>query len=271
MPIIGWDCPICKHQVPLDHYETTECGLAIHPDYAAAVLHSDDDYYGTGMLTVTGGLGCPRSRALENDTDVYVNPTDYNAMVLGTAWDGAMQRYAPPLQAKVRLEGVIDRVRRIGDHLVIEDWKHSNNFQQKWAKKEMEEAKKEGKPPVKMEYRIQTAIYAELFAQQFGERPTRGIIWNHYSGAAQYGPASVLLPLAYDLPSLAECLAHKPYGGDYTVLEIYKQAAGYIATDVKAPFELPLVGKTMSFGSKSYCDYCQVQKACMAADSGAPF
>jgi hypothetical protein len=171
----------------------------------------------------------------------------------------------------MEINGEIDRVRRIGDHLVIEDWKHSNNFQQKWVKKEMEEAAKEGKPPVKMEYRIQTAIYAELFAQMFDERPTRGIIWNHYSGAAQYGPASVLLPLAYDLPDLATCLAYKPYGGDYTVLDIYRQAAAYRAADVKDAFALPLVGKTMSFGSKSYCDYCQVQKACMAAAGGAPF
>jgi hypothetical protein len=290
MPIIGWDCPICKHQVPLDHYDTTGCGLAIHPDYAMAVLHSNDDYYGKDLLTVTAGLGCPRSRAIEYDTPVYVNPTDYNALLIGKAWDNHLEKYAPPLQTKIRLDGTIeglsisgeiDRVRKVGEFLTIEDHKHSGNFQQKWVKKERDEAAKEGKSPVKMEYRIQTAIYAELFAQQFGERPTRGIIWNHYSGAAQYGPEGVLLPIAYDLPDLATCLAHKPYGGEFTVLELYRQAAGYHAApakvsinggvDVAAAFALPLAGASMSFGAKTMCDYCQVQKACMAAATGAPF
>lgn len=285
--IIGFACPVCLHQVPLDHYETSNCGLAIHPDYAAAVLHSNDDYYGRDLTTVTAGLGCPRSRAIEYDTDVFVNPLDYNAIITGSAWDTLMEKHGLPGSTKMRVEGdiagihlsgEIDRVRRLNDMLIIDDHKNSNNNAQRFLKKEVEAG-----TAVKMEYRIQTSIYAELYEQTFDVRPTHGMIWNHYAGASS-NYNKVLIPLLYETIPLSECLSHKPYGGEFTVLELYKQAEAYhkkgtsaemregsTSTSKMLPADLPLAGASMNFGQQTMCDYCQVKKACMTLAGGAPF
>lgn len=274
MPIIGFNCPVCKRPVALDHYAVTDCGLKIPADYATAILHDQDDRYVTDEVTVTAGLGCPRSRAIERDIEVLVDPLSYNALLIGRAWDQLMEKHAPEGTAKIELEGIIegihifgeiDRVAVYGDKVLIIDHKHSNNFAQKFAKKE----------GVKLEHKVQTSLYAELYAQQFPgkPRPTHGLIFNHYSGAT----AEPLTPFIYDLMTVAECLAHKPYGGDFTVLELYQQAERYFAwkkgtgalrCDV---FELPLAGVSMKFGAKSMCDYCAVRAPCMEAAGGAPF
>lgn len=270
MPIIGWYCNKCRSNVPLDHFEKTACGLVVHPDYAAAVLHGDADYYGAGLVTVTGGIGCVRSRAIERDKNVVVNPLDYNALILGAAWDAAMQKHAPPEAAKIRvsgtiegikIEGEIDRVRRCGGELLIEDHKHSNNFQYKYLAEE-------DKP--RAEYVVQTSIYAELYHQTFGERPTKGAIWYHFSGGNSHNrPPS--MPKIYGLMSLTDCLNHQPYGGDFTVSQLFHHAAAYYQTKLLDAFDLPLAGETMKFGTKVYCDYCQVRDVCFTAAKGAPF
>lgn len=274
MAIVGWNCPGCKRPVPLDHFEKTVCGTKVHPDYAAAALHSDDDYYAKEVVSVTGGLGCPRSRAIERaDTPVYVNPLEYNALLIGQAWDKLLERYAEPGDCKIKVEGElvgvkvvgeIDRVRRVIDgdqtYLVVEDHKHGNNFARKFVVQE----------GVKLEHKVQLSIYAYLYGQQFGEKPTHGLVWNHYSGAVTSDPTSVLLPFVFLVMDITECLNTKPFNGDYTVAELYRQAAE--ASDGEVTWqELPLVGKTMSFGSKSYCDYCQVRAVCFSEDQGAPF
>lgn len=271
MPIVGWDCPVCKARVPLDHYATTACGLAIHPDYAQAILDDRaEPHHSEGIVTVTMGLTCPRSRALENaeDAQLYVNPLDYNALLIGQAWDKFITGEKLVLVgtiAGIPMAGEVDRVRRLGTDLLIEDWKHSNNFQQRFLKKDVDEGR-----AIKTEYRIQTSIYAELYSQMNGERPNKGMVWNHYSGAP--GPSNrVLWPLIYDTIPLDEALAYKPYGGDYTVLELYQQAAQLYADEPVKWSDLPLVGETMSFGPKSYCDYCQVRTKCFEEAKGAPF
>ena len=269
--IVGWYCKACRSNVALDHFETTACGLVVHPDYAAAVLHSDADYYGAGLVTVTGGIGCVRSRAIEKDKPVVVNPLDYNALVTGAAWDAALEKHAPDGTTKirvaglidgVRVEGEIDRVRRVGDDLLIEDHKHTNNFQYKWLAEEA---------GPRVEYIVQTSIYAELYHQTFGERPTKGAIWYHFSGGNSSRNPPVM-PKVYKLMDLTDCLDHQPYGGNYTVRELYHQAADYYQGSRKLDaFDLPLVGESMAFGSKKYCDYCQVRDACFTAAYKAPF
>jgi hypothetical protein len=271
MSIVGWYCKKCRSNVPLDHFATTTCGLVVHPDYVAAVLNSDTDYYGAGLVTVTGGLGCARARAIERDKDVYVNPLDYNPLILGTAWDLMMRAYAPAEAVKIRvtgvvegitIEGEIDRVRWIGNDLYIEDHKHSNNFRYQYVVKE----------GPRVEYVIQTSVYAELYHQTYGVRPTKGAIWYSFSGAGDDVNKPPLVPKAYSLISLSDCLDHHPYDGDYTVRELYRQAADYYQSSVKVDaFELPLAGETMKFGSKSYCDYCEVREVCFTQAKGAPF
>lgn len=275
MPIIGWKCIHCNREVPLDHFQTSDCGLKLHPDYANAVLHSNDDYYGRNTLTVTDGLSCPRSRALEYDTDVVVNPLDYNPLLTGSAWDTMMEKYAAQDSAKIHLkgeiaglvvEGEVDRIRRVSKRLIIEDHKHANQYQLRWLKKDIEEGK-----PVKQEYRIQIRLYAELYRQQFGETPTEGILWTHFSGPhSSYSP--VLFPIAFQFADLTleQCLEHRPYGGGLTVLEILQMADAYHQGKLK-PAELPLTGQLMNFGTKSMCDYCQVRDACLTLHQGAAF
>lgn len=232
------------------------------------VLHSDDEYYGAGLVTATGGLGCVRSRAIERDKDVVVNPLDYNALILGSAWDAALQRHAPKELAKVKvlgeIEGIkvageIDRVRRVNGVLHIEDHKHSNNFQYKYLADE----------GPRIEYVIQTSVYAELYEQTYSERPAKGIVWYNFSGGNSWKPP--LMPKVYDFMPLSDCLDHRPYSGSYTVRELYQQAAEYYQGQAIDAFDLPLAGETMSFSSKTYCDYCQVRETCFRQAHGAPF
>ncbi len=272
MPIVGWACPACNKRVPLDHYATSPCGLAIHPSYANALLRDRAEPHHTVGTTVTSGLGCPRSRALENDADaeLWVNPLDYNALLIGQAWDRFVVGNKLVVQGEIegiKIAGELDDVSIIDGQLTISDWKHSNNNAQRFLKKEIAEGKGAA---VKYEYRIQTSIYAELYRQQEGVQPTRGMVWNHYSGAAS-SSNTVLIPLLYDLIPLADCLAYRPYGGDYTVLELYAQTAQLYGEEPVKWSELPLVGETMAFGAKSYCDYCQVRDKCFEQAKGAPF
>jgi hypothetical protein len=271
MSITGWACPNCKQNVPLDHFDETFCGAVVHPDYARAVSGMDDAHYISGVVEVTDGWSCPRSRAIEDDAkDVYVNPLAYNSLLIGRAWDGYIERHAPEELRKIHVvgelagievHGEIDRLRWVKSkdghtYLLVEDWKHGNNFAQKYAAKE----------GVKPEHILQASIYAELYAQMGNERPTHGAIWNHYSGAKP----DPLLPFVFLLWDPLTCLNYKPFRGNFTVAELYHQSAEHHAAKVSWS-SLPLVGETMSFGDKSYCDYCQVRSTCFTEAKGAPF
>lgn len=272
MPITAWNCPHCKRDTPLTHFSDTPCGLVVHPDYAEAVLHGNDDYYGLDKVTVTSALGCPRSRAIEEQCEVTVNPLDYNALLIGTAWDLHLAAFAPDGDKKVQVHGVIagldvwgeiDRVRKIGGYLTIEDHKHGNNYQYKYVTEP------------KAENVIQLSLYAELYAQVYRQRPTHGSLWYHFSGANKKDMPP-LKSFTFLLWALEDCLAFKPFDGDYTVEQLLKQVALYQAgkTDKGvrlSALELPLAGETMHFGTKDYCDYCQVREICFRAAKGAAF
>lgn len=286
MPIRGWACPYCNDkQAALDHYATTECGLHIHPAYAAAILYDEaTDPHGKAM-SVTDGLGCPRHAAIENQEGVYINPLEYNALLIGRGWDSVVgnpsfQSDSPTfLRTKVQLHGTIagmeitgelDNVRRLGNRLILSDWKHSNNLRAFWIAKE-------GGPS--LEYKVQTSIYAELYRQMFDEMPTDGEVVYHFSGAGQaYTGGELkskfssppLMPFQYPIIPIADCLNFQPYGGSYTVRQLYEMAQP-VYVETKDWKLLPLVGQTMSFGTKAYCEYCAVKDVCFTADRGAPF
>lgn len=298
MTIAGWACPYCNNkQAPLDHYATTDCGLKLHPAFAAAVLYDEaNDPHGEAM-SVTDGLGCPRLRAIENQADVYVDPLAYNAMMGGRAWDLVVGRpdttnyrvdksgliqFWTKVQVKgtiagMEVTGEIDNVRRLKDKLILSDWKHSNNLRAYWISRD-------GGPSA--EYKIQTSIYAELYRQMYNEMPTHGEVVYHFSGSG--GPyaggelkskfsSPALMPFQYAIWPIEECLAYKPYGGQYTVRELYEMAQTVYGPVPERQLaakdwrELPLVGQTMSFGSKEYCDYCQARDLCFTQARGAPF
>lgn len=245
MPITAWLCPQCNRTVPLDHFETSACGLSLcHPDFAAAVL-ADRAAQPAGIIRVTQGTGCPRAAAIMESEPVAVNPLEMNAQLTGTAFHALMARSSIG-QAEVEVSGVIegiplvghvDSIRRPGQiahcepevtvseaggsvrtserpshpggSLVIEDHKHGGDFSRKYAE-------------LKPEYMVQLSIYGELYTQTFGERPARGIIWRHFTSS----PPFVVFDFA--LWSAERALDHRPYDGDFTVRELYGQMQRFL-------------------------------------------
>src|SRR5262245_37125944 len=109
MPIAGWICAGCSgRRVDLNHFETTQCGATVcHPDYIAAVLASN--WKPRPGIHVSSGLGCPRSTAIEQSEQYYVNPLDLNAMETGTAWHAHVEKHTTePANAEVEVKGIID-------------------------------------------------------------------------------------------------------------------------------------------------------------------
>lgn len=263
MPITAWNCPECKRTVPLDHYESGgACSLVVHPDYTAAVLADRLKQADKPWPSVTMGLGCVRAQAIQRDEDVAIDPLEVNAMLTGTAWHALMDGRTADHEVVVSgqlgglaVSGQIDRIRRLADgRLVVEDWKHANDFSRKYA------------TTAKPEHVVQVSLYAELYGQTFGEKPTTGIIWQHYTSSPG------LVPRAVELWPVERCLAHRPYESEWTVGELLRMADEY-ANECAPPkwADLPLVGQSIKFGTKTACDYCAVRAVCTTAALGAPF
>lgn len=268
MPITAWQCPSCCRPVPLDHFATTECGHHVHPDYANAVLLREREYHeGAHGVRVHDGLGCPRKHAIERTESYAADPLSYNAVERGNAWHDFMQKYsADPQMAEVEVVGVIagvnvggriDRLRGVIVEgrivsAIVEDWKTSSDFREKYVKKD----------GISPEYQVQGSLYAELVEQSFRWRPTWGRIWYKFSRS--------ILPLEYDLWPLDQALAHHPHGGEYSVVELLRQAELFV-TGMWDWKQLPLAGETQRFGDKTLCDYCSVRAVCWTQAKGAPF
>ena len=270
MPIIGWFCPSCCRPVPFDHFEGTACG-GVHPDYAAAMLtdirEHEEKREGReeGLIGVSYGIGCPRSKAIASTIDIYVNPLEWNSMMTGKAWHSVMERGCNnPELAEVevkgeiegfKLTGFIDRIRMTETGRVIEDWKHTNDYARKGIA-----SLTEPKP----EHMVQLSIYAELHKQQFNLPVDNAIVWYHFSSGTP-----PMIPLRSSVWPIEKCLDFHPFGGDWSVRELYQQMAASIAG--KDWRELPLVGESQLFGTKNHCDYCDVRMVCWEDSRGAPF
>ena len=70
--------------------------------------------------------------------------------------------------------------------------------------------------------------------------------------------------------SMEEILSYKPTGGLTTVLEHLHRMQGWVdgLIDWKT---MELTGKDQSYGAKSACDYCSLQRDCHTQATGAPF
>lgn len=260
MPIAKWYCSACRADVPLDHFETTECGERVHPDYCAAILGDRDSQHVKGAVRVTHGLGCPRRAVIEHTEDYAVDPLELNAMLTGTAWHEMMERYGDGEAVEQGVAGTLAGVQVAGksDRIsggVVEDWKHISDDRIRYIENE-----------AKPEHRAQLSIYAELAAQSGRERPTRGVIWYHTSKAGD----KALIPRKVELMPIDEALALRPYDGAHTVAELYAQAdEGFRTGDWRA---MPLAGQTQKFGYKVACAYCHVAGICAQGENGfAPF
>lgn len=270
MPIARFICRGCGgREVDLDHFSKTACGESVcHPDYAAALLADRAGQYTSGSVRVTHGLSCPRRAAIEESESFAVDPLDANAPLTGVAWHSLMEKFGSKTDCEVEvsgtvggvaLKGKIDRIRMIGDEMILEDWKHINDFSVKYIKQD----------GAKLEHRVQLSIYAELVHQCMQVRPVRGIIWYHSS----VGGKDALIPQPVSLISVEDALKVHPYGCDYTVDDLYKQMDLFFAFQPKYNWKtaLPLAGASIRFGSKTGCDYCSVRSICMEAETGSPF
>lgn len=257
MSIVAWICTACSETVPLNHFETSDCG--VHPDYAAAVLRDSQKPRVEG-IHVTQVLGCPRRTAIEQSVDVAVDPLAYNAMLGGSAWHKLMETAsARPELCEVEVAGTINGVRIVGvvDRLhpptAISDWKTTSDWAEKWLKQPAAQG-----GGMKRDHLAQMSLYAELVEQTQHWRPIHGIAW--------YRMQKSILPFAEKLWDLQTTLAYKPVDGSYTVSDLIAQAAGGISWS-----DLPLVGETQRYGAKSACDYCAVRETCWTAARGASF
>jgi hypothetical protein len=265
MPITAWICKPCGgREVPLDHFETTDCGLKIHPDFAAAVLYSERSHYRFGQraIGITDTLGCPRAAAIKHEVDYAVDPLTLNAPLTGTAWHAYMEEVASDNNVEVEVggtiagDGIITSVDRLRPALgLIEDWKNTNDFAVKYVKE---------KP--KDEAVAQLAIGGELMQQTLGWRPTRGMVWYH--NAASPG----LTPHMVDpLPSLDWALAMRPHEGTATVRDSLVWMGRWKRQEVKWE-DMPLTGESFVYGGgKTGCDYCPVQRVCWTQAKGTSF
>lgn len=264
MPIIGWYCTKCRSNVPLDHFEGA-CNH-VHPDFAAAV-YADSQKQRAEGVHVTAIIGCPRKGAIERIVGVHVDPVGYNAILGGTAWHRLMEQGSnKPELCEVEVSGVINGVRVTGtiDRLhpptAISDWKVTSEWAEKWLSK----PKGEG-GGMKAEHLAQLSVYGELAEQSLGWRPEFGI--------ANYRTHKAILPFAERLWDLQTVLAFQPLGGDYSVAELLEFAAwsNDCGATVECWAELPLVGESLKYGSKTACDYCAVRETCWQQSKGAPF
>lgn len=262
MPITQWFCPSCCHPVGFDHFELTACG-GVHPDYARAVLRDVQTTAAErrGRVGVSNAMGCPRSRAIQEVEEVAINPLEYNAVLTGTGWHSMMAGDHPDSEVEVRgtingieLTGHIDRVRRDESGiLLIEDWKHTNDY----ARKTITDLK-EPKP----EHVVQASIYAELYNQTFDEMPKGIVVWYHFTAGKP-----PMIPKRASVKPIEECLNVYPFECDWSIGELYQQ----LQVPVEDWRDLPMVGESQKFGTKTMCDYCWVRMTCWEADKHAPF
>jgi len=266
MPLTAWYCKGCNgDRVPLDHFDTSECGERVcHPNYAARVLHRANHHRDKLVPTiaeVSHGIGCVRQYAMMDAVDYAIDPQSNNAVLSGSAFHAEMEKgetegavaetYLIGEVGGIPLQGTTDLLRRAKS--LIEDWKCSNDFVAKYVKKE----------GPKRHYVLQLGLYAPLVQQQEGWTPTRGILWHQYR-------ADGLIPKPVPILPIEEVLAAKPKGGEFTVQELLQSAANYWKGAVKWQ-DLPLAGKSQSFGTKSACDYCALRPQCWEQATGAPF
>lgn len=253
--------------MPLDHFE--QCGH-VHPDLAAAVLADSQKKRAEGVH-VTSAIGCPRKAAIESQVDVRIDPSSYNSILGGTAWHKLMETASDkPELCEVEVRGVIAGVELVGvvDRLhpptAISDWKVTSEWAEKWLNKPKDEG-----GGMKAEHLCQLSVYGELVEQTLGWRPTHGVV--------NYRTHKTVLPFAEKLWPLEQVLEFRPLQGDFTVRELIGQLDRFYQWQNQTGalrcewYELPLVGETQKYGTKSACDYCSVREVCYTQAKGAPF
>lgn len=270
MPITELLCSGCGgRKVPLDHFQTTLCGVRIlHPSYVSACLERRGRKHTPGErvpVGVTYGLGCPRQAAIQKTEDYAADPSSFNAAQVGTARHRHLESHPAEgasheqqfygLIDGVLCTAIVDCVRRQRD--IIDDFKHKNDFGRSGLVK-----------APSPDHECQLSMGAELIEESIGWRPKQGAL--HYLFSAGKPITHV-----FNLWTLDRVLSYKPLYGKATVQELLHQMEDFY-TGKKAWKDLPLTGEEQYFtpfvpGKKraNKCSYCEVKTICFT-EAGRP-
>lgn len=283
MKLTSLYCPCQGGEVPPDHYASGTCTKPPAPlPWLLAMQHrvtTDGDHAGNRM-TATRLAECPRATAIRDNLPIPAyNLMRSNAQMFGTAVHEFMAKWAPPgYLSEVALAGVLFKgtpyeveVRGTADvikpgALVIEDYKTTSEWSQKWRTEHPNESHEE--------WSVQVSVYNLL--APLDKKATRAAVW---SGAI-VGKKSKALPWVEMLVRCdmteEEILAVRPHGGKATVAEHLAIRGRFLAdlaggTDARAAVaRLPLTGADCE---DWICSYCVVDHVCaalpqMAAEGG---
>ena len=270
MPITQWKCSGCGgREVPLDHFEKTECGVKVcHPHFARAVYNGREGHYANklGLPEVSHALGCPRQAAIFAQEDIAVDPLDFNSPETGSAFHDRMaDAVTEGSQVEVVLRGEIAGRKVVGkcdilrrDLLLVEDWKHHND-KFLWMFHLREEDPRRIEKRAQSRDIAQLSFYAEMCEQTQGWRPTRGIIWSHFT--FEFG-----WPLEFPLMDEKTLQKFQPLNGPYTTMELLDATIEWQGG--KSWKKLKLYGELMMYGKKQACKYCAVETLCKKQAKG---
>ena len=262
MPLVNWLCSLHR-TVPLDHWSSGECSI-----YSSRVINTilakeqgDSNHQGY-TLTPTTVLACPRQILIERFLPYAASPESLITMSVGSWAHSGIDLLKVPVSGQLfghDFVGEIDAV----DGGIIEEDKFTGA---KAMKRYLEHGPSS-------DHIAQVSMYKLLHEQAYNNIDEVAI--NYYMcGVAHTWKNKVKSKMSpyirYTIKPMAESqlLAHKPGGGDQTVMENIGQLARSFKAiqDGADPLDvirsLPLAGATMYYGTKCM-EYCTVKKLCL--------
>ena len=240
MAITGFWCRRCESVVDAGHWQPWACTL-VPPGLVASIAGHAAGRPATGW-SVTELKGCLRSKVIQKNRSVIVDPVEFVKMELGTAWD----MLVTDGEFKTRWWGEIGGMAVSGEPDgygcdVIWDYK---NGDPDWR----------GGGKVREDHQWQVSVYSLLAAQQ--DIPLLfdyGVIYYN-----SYGDPNKVKGLRCELLTEREVL-DTPVGSDGLTVAGNIALAQSLADN---PEPYPLTGEVMAFGRKTACDYCVVRREC---------
>jgi len=262
MPLTNWICS--SHQtVSLDHWSSGECSLYSNRMINTILSKEQNDTNHKGFtLTPTTVLACPRQTLIERFLPYAASPDALIAMSVGTWAHSGIDSLKVPVKGVLfthKMVGEIDAV----DGGILEEDKFT-------GAKAMKRYLDQGPSS---DHIAQVSMDKLLHEQAYNNIDECAI--NYYMcGAAHIWKDRIkrkLKPyIRYVIEPMTEkqLLAHKPGGGNQTVMEnIGQLVRSFEAIKVGAdPIDvirsLPLAGATMYYGTKCK-EYCTVKTVCL--------
>lgn len=267
-------CQCQGGEVGVDHYSSNACTKLPAPlGWLLAMQHriESDVAHAGNKMTATRLAECPRSTAIRDNLPIPAfNLMRSNSQMFGTAVHEFMAKWAPPgyltevplagtlfkgTPHEVEVKGTADVIRP--GALVIEDYKTTSEYSQKWRTEHPHEPHDE--------WSIQVSVYNLLAPPE--HHASRAAIW---SGAIVSKKSKALpwveMSVRCDMTE-EEILAMRPHGGRATVADHLAIRGRFLAdlasgVDTRAAVaRLPLTGADCA---EWVCDYCTVNHVCAA-------